>query len=135
MVVGNVFHTRTRPFNESEMTKRVPSVQADLGEDRVDALIPPLFAVPETKSGCPSTRSAAWPLAVGIEFQIKTRLLVESQITKCVPSVATARGDLRVVEVVPDPLVVMLVCPRTIVAVPPIVVAVGVGNINTRLCV
>src|SRR5437870_4119338 len=44
------------------------------------------------KFGWPTTTSAGWLLRMGIEFQISTRLLSVSAITRWMPSEATAVG-------------------------------------------
>ncbi len=77
--VGKVFQMRTRSLLESTTTRRVPSLQTSVGKNSVLALgLPPAFARQCVKSTCPSTRSAAVPLVVGIEFQMRMRLLLLS---------------------------------------------------------
>ena len=50
------------------------------------------FATAVVISGCPTTTSAGWSIAVGMLFQISTRLKPRSAMNRCVPSEVTEVG-------------------------------------------
>src|SRR3989338_6776135 len=86
---------RTRLLEVSETKSLFPSEETAFERINDRALLPPLLAVLEVKSGWPSTISAGAKFVVGMEFQIRTRLLFTSVTKSLFPSEEGACGKLR----------------------------------------
>src|ERR1035437_1282631 len=81
-VVGMLLNSRTRSLPPSAINSRLPAASAKRGKltvalqafGEVGLVENALLAIELTRSGWPTATSAACPLAVGIEFQMSTRL-------------------------------------------------------------